>query len=78
MFLTYDGLHSLNWYDDLVYWCTLTVIKTHCPLIEESDYIMWLGELKLLIELAVENILNKVNNKITELRTIFQRESQNS
>jgi hypothetical protein len=28
--------------------------------------------------LVVLNIINKGNNKITELRTIFQRESQNS
>ena len=27
---------------------------------------------------TVTNILNKGNNKITELRTILQRESQNS
>jgi hypothetical protein len=32
----------------------------------------------IIKKLKIKHILNKGNNKITELRTIFQRESQNS
>ena len=54
----------------------LKVIKSY--LLEISIIYLWYKRYLTSLILSIPTLLNKGNNKITELRTILQRESQNS
>jgi hypothetical protein len=54
----------------------LKVIKSY--LLEVSIIYLWYKRYLTSLILSIPTLLNKGNNKITELRTILQRESQNS
>jgi hypothetical protein len=54
----------------------LKVIKSY--LLEISIIYLWYKRYLTSLILSIPTLLNKGNNKITELRTILQRDSQNS
>ena len=73
----------LGWTGTWIFFPTKNILSIH-PIFKKKVYAMPETCLKKVVTLPINlivykyNIVNKGNNKITELRTILQRESQNS
>jgi hypothetical protein len=62
----------------IYFFISIILLINAVPLTLQSSSIDALDKLLATMLIKLDILVNKGNNKITELRTIFQRESQNS